>query len=184
MDKKELRTEMRRLKKQLDDNKRRQAAASVFASLEQCPEFKQAEHILLYYSLPDELSTPDFIEKWHDRKHIYLPRVCGDDLEILPYDRASMEQGAYNIEEPQGDDLVDVERLQLIVVPAMAYDAKGDRLGRGKGYYDRLLSRTKAVKVGICYDFQLVDDIPTEPHDVRVDFVICESATIRTVDNG
>lgn len=63
----------------------------------------------------------------------------------------------------------------MIVVPAVAYDRSGNRVGRGKGYYDRLLADSKARKVGVAYDFQVVDEIDADPHDVRVDVVITES---------
>ena len=70
----------------------------------------------------------------------------------------------------------------MIVVPAVAYDRKGNRLGRGKGFYDRLLGTTKATKVGIGYEFQLLDELPVEPHDVGVDIIITQNSTI--VING
>ena len=68
----------------------------------------------------------------------------------------------------------------MVVVPAVAYDRRGNRIGRGKGYYDRLLHDTRAIKVGVAYDFQLVDDIDAEVHDVAVDYVITERGIIRT----
>ena len=88
--------------------------------------------------------------------------VCG---EIDVYKRQRTHLGAFRIEEPDGDDTTDVGQMELIVVPAMAYDRKGNRVGRGKGYYDRLLSSTKALKVGVAYDCQLVDEITAEATD-------------------
>lgn len=123
-----------------------------------------------------------FIDKWAARKHFFLPRVNGVDLDILPYDRTRMHLGAFRIEEPSGDDIVDVEKLDLIIVPAVAYDRKGNRIGRGKGYYDRLLARTNALTIGVCYDFQLFDEVETEPHDRAVDLVITPSG-IYTIRN-
>ncbi|MDE6243728.1 MAG: 5-formyltetrahydrofolate cyclo-ligase, partial [Muribaculaceae bacterium] len=70
--------------------------------------------------------------------------------------------------------------MELIVVPAVAYDRRGNRLGRGKGYYDRLLATTKASKIGVAYEFQVVDDIPAESHDVPVDIVITENGIYYT----
>ncbi len=87
-----------------------------------------------------------------------------------------MALGAFHIEEPTGDDTADISQIELVVVPAVAYDRRGNRVGRGKGYYDRLLAETNATKVGVGYDFQLLDEeIPAEPHDVAVDIVITES---------
>lgn len=68
--------------------------------------------------------------------------------------------------------------MELVVVPAVAYDKNGNRVGRGKGYYDRLLSRTNAFKVGVAYDFQLFDEVEISEFDIPVDMVITESYTI------
>ena len=126
-------------------------------------------------SLPDELSTREFIARWDGCKQFYLPRVNGLDLDILPYSRTRTHLGAFHIEEPDGDDLADVADMDLIVVPAVAFDRSGNRVGRGKGYYDRLLCRAKAVTVGVCYDFQLLDDeIESEDFDVPVNFIIAD----------
>lgn len=180
MKKDEIRTRMRARKTLLDDGERRTAASDVFGMLERLAAFMMADRVLMYHSLPDELSTHDFLDKWHGRKHMYLPRVNGVDLDILPYERTRTHLGAFRIEEPDGDDLTDVADIDLIVVPAVAYDRAGRRVGRGKGYYDRLLATARAVTVGVAYDFQLLDDdIETEEHDVSVDYVITPRGVIR-----
>ena len=98
-------------------------------------------------------------------------------LEILPYDRSRMHIGAFHIEEPTGNDTTHVDEMEMIVVPAVAYDANGNRVGRGKGYYDRLLAESRAIKIGVAYDFQMVDEIETDDFDVPVDIVITETHT-------
>ena len=70
-----------------------------------------------------------------------------------------------------------------MVVPSVAYDRKGNRLGRGKGFYDRFLKSTAAVKIGVGYEFQLFDELPTEPHDVGMDVIITQNSTI-IIKNG
>lgn len=155
------------------------AAERVFSRLEKSAAFMLADNILMYHSLPDELSTHAFLDKWHSRKHFYLPRVNGVNLDILPYNNSRLHIGAFNIEEPEGDDVADINDIELIIIPAVAYDREGNRVGRGKGYYDRMLTGSKAVKIGIGYDFQLIDEgIDAEEHDVKVDFVITESHNI------
>lgn len=179
MDKNEIRARIKARKSLLSPQEKAQAARMVFEQLEQSAAFMLAERILLYHSLPDELSTHEFINKWADMKRFFLPRVNGVNLDILPYDRTKMALGSFHIEEPQGDDTVDVSEIELVVVPAVAYDRRGNRVGRGKGFYDRLLADTRATKVGVGYDFQLIDeDIPAERHDVAVDVVITESRRI------
>lgn len=162
----------------LSDDDKSGAAEQVFSQLEKCAAFHLADKILMYHSLPDELSTIAFLDKWGTKKHFYLPRVNGVNLDILPYDRSRLELGAFHIEEPVGDELTDPAEIELIVVPAVAYDRRGNRLGRGKGFYDRLLSTTKATKIGVGYDFQLVDEIAVEPHDVPVDMVITQTEVL------
>ncbi len=176
MNKEDIRSRVKARKSLLSASEKMSAAASVFSRLEQSAAFTLAEKILLYHSLPDELSTHKFLERWCGRKHFFLPRVNGLNLEILPYDRSRMALGAFHIEEPTGNDTADISQIELVVVPAVAYDRRGNRVGRGKGYYDRLLAETKATKVGVGYDFQLLEEeIPSEPHDVAVDIVITES---------
>ena len=124
----------------------------------------------------------EFLDKWHGYKRIYLPRVNGVDLDILPYDRTRMHLGAFHIEEPDGEDMADVSDMDIVIVPAVAYDSYGRRVGRGKGYYDRLLANVKAVTIGVAYDFQLLDEddcIEDEPHDVSVDYVITPTRFIK-----
>lgn len=163
------------MRSMLLESEKMTAAAEVFARLEQTAAFLMADRILIYHSLPDELSTRTFLDKWKSRKHFYLPRVNGVDLEILPYDETRLELGAFHIEEPTGSATVDPDEIELIVVPGVAYDKNGNRLGRGKGFYDRLLAETRATKVGVGYEFQIFDSIPTEPHDVKMDMVISQS---------
>lgn len=173
-----MRRKVKALRSMLLESERRKAAEEVFEQLEKTAAFLMADRILMYHSLPDELSTRSFLSKWHDKKHFYLPRVNGVNLDILPYDESRLELGAFHIEEPTGNETVDPETIELVVVPAVAYDKKGNRLGRGKGFYDRLLKSTKATKVGVGYEFQLFDSIPVEPHDVRMDMVITQTTTI------
>ncbi|MDE5608634.1 MAG: 5-formyltetrahydrofolate cyclo-ligase [Muribaculaceae bacterium] len=175
MKKDEIRRHVRNHKSLLTDEDRRRAAEAVFSRLETLTQFLLADNILVYYSLPDELSTLEFIDRWHGRKHFFLPRVNGLDLDILPYERTRLHLGAFRIEEPLGDETADIADIDLIIVPAVAFDPQGNRVGRGRGYYDRLLARAKSVTIGVGYDFQLFDSVETEPHDIPLDIVITET---------
>lgn len=109
-------------------------------------------------------------------KQVLLPVVDGSDLVLKCYERpASLREGAFHIMEPIGEPFP-VSRyaeIDLAVIPGMAFDRAGHRLGRGKGYYDRLLPRLpKAYKLGVCFPFQLLDSIPCEEHDVVMDDVV------------
>lgn len=178
MTKHEVRSKIKALRVMLDEAERLAAADSVFDRLEHSAAFQLAEKILMYHSLPDELDTRRFISKWKERKQFFLPRVNGVNLEILPYDESRLEIGSFHIEEPSGTDVHPVEEIEVIVVPGVAFDRRGRRLGRGKGFYDRLLATSKATKIGVGYDFQLVDEIPAEEHDIPMNMVITETTTI------
>lgn len=179
MEKSEIRRKIRNLRMMLSEMEKASAAEEVFAQLEKTAAFMMADNILMYHSLPDELQTIKFLRKWQDRKRFFLPRVNGVNLDILPYEETRLELGSFHIEEPTGEDVVDVSDIELMVIPAVAFDRKGNRLGRGKGFYDRLLSASKATKIGVGYEFQLFDDIPSEPHDVAMDMVITQKTLIK-----
>ena len=150
MKKEDIRRSVKARKTLLSEEEKLSAAERVFNLLEQTADFLLSDRILMYHSLPDELSTRAFIRKWCDRKHFYLPRVNGVNLEILPYDESRLALGSFHIEEPTGTDTSAIEDMEMIVIPAVAFDRRGNRVGRGKGYYDRLLADSRARKVGVC----------------------------------
>ena len=154
---------------------RKLQSANILAALEAHPAFRAANTVLLYHSLNDEVDTHAFIQKWSSEKRILLPVVVGDDLELRIYTGPEdmSISGIYGIAEPTGEIFTDYAAIDFIVVPGVAFDAKGNRLGRGKGYYDRLLPRIpSAYKAGICFPFQLVEEVPAESFDIRMDTII------------
>jgi 5-formyltetrahydrofolate cyclo-ligase len=148
--------------------------------LEETLLFRQASCIALYHAIPGEVQTAEFIEKWYREKKLLLPVIEGNDLRLLVYTgKDSVKAGIFGILEPtEKAQTVPEEEIDLIIVPGVAFDRQHNRLGRGKGYYDRLLSTLKAPKIGICYNFQLQDTIPVEPFDKKMDMVITEKETI------
>lgn len=173
--KKELRRQVALLKTRHSSSATRQSA-EILAALEAHPAFRAATTVLLYHSLKDEVDTHEFIRKWSREKRILLPVVVGDDLELRLYTRPEdLKPGAYGIEEPTGELFTDYADIDFIAVPGVAFDRNGNRLGRGKGYYDRLLPRIpSAYKAGICFPFQLVEEVPAEPFDIRMDEIITQ----------
>ena len=171
MDKKTLRAEIKALKKQHTKEQLSEQSEKILAQLEQHPDFVKAERVMLYSALPDEVQTQAFLEKWHLKKQIILPTVVGDDIIPVAYGKdTSFAVGDFNILEPQNEPYKG--DFDLIIVPGVAFDRKGNRLGRGRGYYDRFLCQHLDVKrIGICFDFQLLEEIPTEPFDITMDEV-------------
>lgn len=157
----------------LSDSTLKSLSKDILETLENHPAFRASNIILLYHSLKDEVYTHTFIEKWSREKHILLPVVQGDELELRSYRSLDdLAIGAYGILEPIGTPFHDYTKIDLVIVPGVAFDTSGSRLGRGKGYYDKLLPKLAAHKIGICFPFQLVDEIPTEEFDIQMNEII------------
>ena len=172
--KKKLRKHIATLKTHYNSVLRKSLSTQILAALEAHPAFWAASTVLLYYSLKDEVETHTFVQKWSKKKRILLPVVVDDDLELRIYTGPEdMATGSYGIEEPTGELFTDYATIDFIAVPGVAFDLKGNRLGRGKGYYDRLLPRIpSAYKAGICFPFQLVEEVPAESFDICMDIII------------
>lgn len=136
--------------------------------------WKSARSVAGFSALPGE---PHALEPWLEDRKIALPRVEGDHL-ILHWVAGPDElvKGRFGILEPPASaPVADPNGLDLILVPGVAFDREGGRLGRGRGYYDRLLAGTSAFKVGVCFDWQIVPEVPREAHDIRMDAVVTPS---------
>ncbi len=139
--------------------------------------WKEAQTVLLYHALPDEPDLQSLLDEGLlQGKQLLLPVVVGDDLVLKHFKGSdSLREGAFHILEPVGEDfpLEQYHQIDLALIPGMAFDRAGHRLGRGKGYYDRLLPRIpQAHTLGICFPFQFLDAIPSESHDIPVREVI------------
>lgn len=172
MDKKELRQYIRQQKKLRTPEELAQQSVAIMQKLAVHPLFVTAQRVMLYASLPDEVQTLVFLRDWCTRKTIILPTVVGDDIvPVMMRPEDVMRVGEYNILEPTGEPYEGT--FDLIVVPGMAFDDQGHRLGRGKGYYDRFLAHhPETPTIGLCFDFQQVGKIPVEPHDKPVGDVL------------
>lgn len=133
-----------------------------------------AKVILAFWSMPEEVYTHDFVLKWFDSKKILLPKVNGHTLDIKVFTGMDgmVVDNKFGIAEPVGENFENLDLIDLIIVPGLAFDKNLNRLGRGKGYYDGLLQNSAAKKIAVCYDFQIVENVPVESHDVKVDNVI------------
>ncbi|PKP39159.1 MAG: 5-formyltetrahydrofolate cyclo-ligase [Bacteroidetes bacterium HGW-Bacteroidetes-15] len=174
MSKQLLRQEIRELKKKADKQRMLSASQKIFHQVEELTEFKSAKTILAYWSLPDEVQTHDFVMKWYREKQILLPIVAGEMLEIREFSGMEcMEPGSsFGILEPKKGKAVNNINIDLVIVPGVAFDLQGNRLGRGKGYYDKLLKNKDTYKVGVCFDFQLVDKVPVDSFDISMNIVV------------
>ena len=121
------------------------------------------------------MNTHHLIQTLHSQgKLILLPTVKGDELELHEYiDETTLSPSPrFGIQESEGRLFTDYHQIDLAIIPGMAFTLSGDRLGRGKGYYDRLLPKLSCPLIGLAFPFQIVDAIPCEPHDIRMTEVI------------
>ena len=127
--------------------------------------------------MEDEVQTHDFVNRWYQQKTLLLPCVDGDDLRLRQYTgpECLKEGEQFGIGEPTGPEFTDLNSVQMIIVPGVAFDRHNNRMGRGRGFYDRLLKSTpNAYKVGVAFNFQMVELVPTEEFDVPMNAVITE----------
>ena len=177
MEKQELRRQIRTAKKAVPFCEKLTRSASIMQQVETLPQFVQANTVLLYWSMDDEVQTHDFVNRWYKDKTLLLPCVDGDDLRLRQYTGPECMQAGeqFGIGEPTGPEFTDLESIDMIIVPGVAFDSEGNRMGRGRGFYDRLLSTTpNAFKVGVAFGFQMVEQVPTEPFDIKMNKVIHE----------
>lgn len=164
------------MKRQYTDSGLEQLSEPIMRRLLSHPAVTGARTILMYYSLPDEVNTHKAVEMLAaEGKTVLLPRVTdGENMEIRLYEKPEdLEKGHYGIMEPTGKPFTDYASIDTAVVPGMGFDASGNRLGRGKGYYDRFLPKAiHAYKIGVCFDFQKQEHIPADSNDVKMDCII------------
>ncbi|HYT59275.1 MAG TPA: 5-formyltetrahydrofolate cyclo-ligase [Haliangiales bacterium] len=158
--------------------------------LRQEPIWREARSVLLYAPLPDEVDIgPLLTEALAAGKELALPRFDTQEQMYLArrvlHLTNDLRPGRFGIAEPaESCPDVPLKRLDFILAPGVAFAWDGRRLGRGKGYYDRLLSFVRGVKCGIAFDEQMMDDIPAEPHDVRMDYILTPTRWTRAGRSG
>jgi len=163
------------------------ASACACSRLVQKQIWREARSVLLYIPLRDELDVEPLLQDaLAAAKELALPYFDSQSesylaRRVLDF-REHLQPGRFGIAEPkEGCPEVPLKRLDFILAPGVAFTADGRRLGRGKGFYDRLLASVCGIKCGIAFDEQIVDDIPAEPHDIRVD---CVSTPARWIGVG
>ncbi|MBE9469448.1 MAG: 5-formyltetrahydrofolate cyclo-ligase [Bacteroidetes bacterium] len=175
-EKKALRKKIKAIKSEVSFEEKKTRSKNILLKLERNKIFQNAKIVMLYWSMKDEVFTHDFVVKWSSDKKIILPSVAGDNLILKEFTgKDDLVAGdRYDIPEPGCGIFENENEIELIVVPGVAFDKQNNRMGRGKAYYDKLLKSTKAKKIGICFEFQLFENIPYDKYDVKMDLVISE----------
>lgn len=162
---------MAKRKRQYSQDQLGAMSEEIVGRLLQNPRLSRARTILLYSSLPGEVDTRSLFRMADEGKTLVLPRVVDEEnMELRLYSSPEeLRRGAFGILEPTGERLDDCEKIDLAIVPGVAFTPSGLRLGRGRGYYDRLLPRLGgAWKIGLCFPFQILIHIPADANDVAM----------------
>lgn len=192
MTKRQARDDARRVLRALPAQERRAAAEAVARAVWSVPEIAAARSLLLYASLAEEVET-DAIAREALRRGVVityprcLPETRGMALHRLGHLAELREGGSYGIREPDpACPLLAVEEIDVALVPGLAWDRAGGRLGRGAGYYDRLFSdpRWRGFRCGLFFAVQEVPRVPTDPWDARLHAVVTEREVVRVVGHG
>ncbi|WP_282015840.1 5-formyltetrahydrofolate cyclo-ligase [Marinifilum flexuosum] len=172
--KRRIRKEIKLMKQDYSPKQRKEMSTPILDKLEKLPEFKEAKTVMLYWSMNDEVFSHDFVCKWASKKKVILPCVKGEtlDLKVFKGIEHLVEGENYGIPEPDGPVFMNEDEIDLILIPGVAFDKENNRMGRGKAYYDRLLQSLSAFKVGICFDFQVLDHVPIDEHDIKMNCIV------------
>ncbi len=150
-------------------------AENIFTKIENLEIFANSKNILHYWSIYNEVPTHNCINRWALTKKILLPVVHGDILLIKEFsgEENMIIGNSFGIKEPLGKIFEDFSSIDLAIIPGLAFDKNNNRMGRGKGFYDKLLKKLNIYKIGVCYDFQLFESIPVTSNDIKMDMIVC-----------
>lgn len=185
MEKEEARRSVRESLDLITEEERIEYSEMITESVLMLPEFNNSQTIMLFASLPDEFDTLPLIEQaLMMGRSVLMPKVDWRRRKLLicRIDAISdLEEGYWGILEPPEERSMDAEDIDFILTPGMAFDIVGNRLGRGGGYYDRLLSERgmDAITCGAAYDCQVFAQIPHDEHDRTIDMLVTEQRVMR-----
>lgn len=183
MDKGQLRLAVQKCLLKMTDQQRSEKSHKACQNLISTPQFQNASSIMMYLSLPHEVDTSEAILcAWRLGKTVVVPKISWQQRQMIPVQINCLESGfstgASGVRNPMSGIPVPFEEIDLVVAPAIAFDRKGNRLGRGGSYYDKFFANPalKAHKCGFAFVEQLVDSVPVTDHDKPVDFLVTDEA--------
>ncbi|MHB1394983.1 MAG: 5-formyltetrahydrofolate cyclo-ligase [Clostridia bacterium] len=175
------------IRNKLSDNEVDTLSESIFLNLRENSFLDNSSHVMVYLDFKHEVKTDAIINYCLERnKKVYIP-ICIPETHEISISRITslqeLQSGHFGIREPilQYVRLSDSSLIDLVLVPGVAFDNKGNRAGFGAGYYDRFMKRLQsgAVKAALAYSFQLVDLVPSDEYDISVDYIVTEKGTIK-----
>ena len=183
MTKEDIRLSMRLKRRALTSDEVKCAGRNICRQIFSLDFIKDAKTVMTFISSFKEPDTNGIFEELEkQKKKIVLPISNTENFTIIPSyidNSSSLTEGAYGIKEPSVIKTAKPSDIDVAIIPGIAFTEKGDRLGFGKGYYDKFLSEFNGVKIGICYEFQLLDKLPTAEHDINMDIIVTEKRIYR-----
>ena len=179
--KNQLRKQMKSIRDNLTKQQQEQYSLSICERLLQSKWYENADTLLVYASIQSEVCLSHLIQRaWQEQKQVYFPRVKGDGMDFFRVQSIEeLKEGSFRVMEPTGKECFLSEQPAPIFVPAVSFSRTGERIGYGKGYYDRYLSRfPNLVRIGICYEEQMVDCRPADSHDKPMDAIVTQKGII------
>jgi 5-formyltetrahydrofolate cyclo-ligase len=181
--KEKLRAETSRKRRYLVSSQKARFDGQIYRNILDLPEWKKAKNIFIYISTEEEVSTKELIKEYLGKKKIIVPKSHTKFNTLTLHEIKSFDdtaKGHYSILEPMPHTrIVDPKEIDLAIIPGVAFDKKGHRIGYGKAYYDGLAVNLTCPKFGLAYEVQIVDNVPAQTHDVPVNGIITEEAIYR-----
>jgi 5-formyltetrahydrofolate cyclo-ligase len=185
MDKAQLRSELQKRLLQMSDEQRSGKSHKACQNLISTPQFQSASAVMMYLSLPHEVDTSEAIlHAWQLGKVVAVPKISWQQRHMIAVEISSLETGfstsASGLRNPIKGIPMPSKEIDLVVTPALAFDRKGNRLGRGGSYYDRFFANDelKAPRCGFAFTEQIVDSVPMAETDVPVDFLVTDKEVV------
>ncbi len=185
MDKEQLRLSLRKCLLEMTEEQRSEKSRKACRNLVSTPQFQSASAVMMYLSLPHEVDTSEVIlYAWQLGKMVVVPKISWQQRHMIPVQINSLETGfsteVAGLRNPITGVPMPIEEIDLVVAPALGFDRKGNRLGRGGAYYDRFLAneQLEASRCGFAFAEQVIDSIPVIEHDEPVDFLVTDEGII------
>ncbi len=179
------RKDIRDLLRQVSSDQRTAWSDAITGRILDLPEYREAATVMVFLSFTTEYDTTGIMkEAFRQGKTVCAPRVDWSSWRIVPVQMRSADDimtDEHKINEPAGNERVSVDTIDLVLVPGLAFDITGHRVGRGGGFYDRFLSRAdlRAFRLAPTFDFQIRSSVPCDDHDQRVDMILSPTKTLR-----
>lgn len=180
MTKNEIRTKIKELRKNMEPCDVEIKSKNACENLIKSGLLNEKSTVMLYFPLGKETDTRILFDYFSDKGiTVLLPVTNNDIITPVKLDKNSeFEKGEYNIFEPSEKVIFPKEKIDAVIVPGIAFDKRGARVGFGKGCYDRFLRCFDVLKIGFCYDFQLVDKIENDENDINMDYIVSDKEVI------